>query len=335
MIHHVSISARDPKHVADVLAELMDGRAYPFPGGIANSFMAVSGDEHGTMIEVYPENVALVPGTDDEAGACGARRERAGYATVPSAAVGAGRSRRRSSSIGDREGWRTKYFGRGAPGQPPVFHVIEFWVENRLMIEVATPDMLAEYTRLIRFDALDAHFSATRRGVAFANVASAGRRKVAHAHGAPGAPGLKDARPIAPSLSLYLDLTRFTAALLVVLGHAWLVLFPAHPLHWPGPAAVIVFFVLSGFVIAYVTDGHDRTLADFTLNRLSRLWSVALPALVFGVVLLPLRRPFGVLAGTRPRRNVVAHWRERAVRRAGLVLQCGAALERSVLVSEL
>jgi peptidoglycan/LPS O-acetylase OafA/YrhL len=98
-------------------------------------------------------------------------------------------------------------------------------------------------------------------------------------------PRSKDARPIPPALSLYLDLTRFTAALLVVLSHAWLVLLPAHPLHWPGPAAVIVFFVLSGFVIAYVTDGHDCTLADFTLNRLSRLWSVALPALVFGVVL--------------------------------------------------
>ncbi|MGC1409288.1 MAG: acyltransferase [Acetobacteraceae bacterium] len=98
-------------------------------------------------------------------------------------------------------------------------------------------------------------------------------------------PRLGDARPISPPLSLYLDLTRFTAALLVVLAHAWLVLLPTHPLHWPGPAAVIVFFVLSGFVIAYVTDGHDRTLADFTLNRLSRLWSVALPALVFGMVL--------------------------------------------------
>ncbi len=60
--------------------------------------------------------------------------------------------------IGEREGWRTQYFGRGAPGQPPVFHVIEFWVENRLMVEVATPDMVAEYTRLIRYDALDAHF---------------------------------------------------------------------------------------------------------------------------------------------------------------------------------
>ncbi len=108
---------------------------------------------------------------------------------------------------------------------------------------------------------------------------------MARAHGAPGVPRPKGTGPISPSLSLYLDLTRFTAALLVVLSHAWLVLLPAHPLHWPGPAAVIVFFVLSGFVIAYVTDGHDRTLADFTLNRLSRLWSVALPALVFGVVL--------------------------------------------------
>ncbi len=72
---------------------------------------------------------------------------------------------------------------------------------------------------------------------------------------------------------------------MVLLGHAWLVLVPTHPLHWPGPAAVIVFFVLSGFVIAYVTDGHDRTLADFTLNRLARLWSVTLPALGFGAVL--------------------------------------------------
>ena len=90
---------------------------------------------------------------------------------------------------------------------------------------------------------------------------------------------------MSPSLSLYLDLTRFAAALVVVLGHSWLVLLPAYPLHWPGPAAVIVFFVLSGFVIAYVTDGRDRTLADYALNRLSRLWSVALPALGFGMVL--------------------------------------------------
>lgn len=158
MIHHVSISARDPKHVADVLAELMGGRAYPFPGGVAKSFMAVSGDESGTLIEVYPEDVTLVPGTRDEQ-QCGCGHvEQPGY--VPfhlllSVPIG----RAKVEEIGAREGWRTKYYGRGAPGQKPFFHVIEFWVENRIMIEVATPDMVAEYTETIRFDRLDAMFN--------------------------------------------------------------------------------------------------------------------------------------------------------------------------------
>jgi len=157
MIHHVSISARDPKHVADVLAELMNGRAYPFPGGVADSFMAVTGDEHGSMIEIYPESVALVPGKDD-------KQVRAAHDATPGYVpfhllLSVPVDRATVERIGAREGWRTRYFGRGAPGQPPAFHVIEFWVENRLMVEVATQDMLAEYTRLIRYDVLDARFS--------------------------------------------------------------------------------------------------------------------------------------------------------------------------------
>jgi hypothetical protein len=146
MIHHVSISARDPKHVADVLAEVMQGRALPFPGGVADSFMAVSGDEHGTMIEVYPENVALVPGSGDRQvqASRDAKPDYMPFHLLLSVPI----DRPAVERIGEREGWRTRYFGRGAPGQPPVFHVIEFWVENRLMIEVATPDMLPEYTRL-------------------------------------------------------------------------------------------------------------------------------------------------------------------------------------------
>lgn len=158
MIHHVSISARDPKHVADVLAEVMSGRAYPFPGGVADSFMAVSGDENGTMIEVYPESVALAPGeADDKQVRC--TSVTPGY--VPfHLLLSVPLDRATVERIGAREGWRTRYFGRGAPGQPPAFHVIEFWIENRIMVEVATPEMLAEYARLIRFDTLDAHFGA-------------------------------------------------------------------------------------------------------------------------------------------------------------------------------
>ena len=46
MIHHVSIPARDPQHVAEVLAELMGGKCHPF-GPLEGAFMATSGDGHG------------------------------------------------------------------------------------------------------------------------------------------------------------------------------------------------------------------------------------------------------------------------------------------------
>ena len=66
MIHHVSIPAREPQRVATVLAELMNGKCFPF-GPLEGAYMAASGDEHGTMIEVYPEQATLeVPANDDQ-----------------------------------------------------------------------------------------------------------------------------------------------------------------------------------------------------------------------------------------------------------------------------
>jgi hypothetical protein len=58
MIHHVSIAAREPQRVAEVLAELMNGKCFPF-GPLEGAFMAASGDTNGTMIEVYPERATL------------------------------------------------------------------------------------------------------------------------------------------------------------------------------------------------------------------------------------------------------------------------------------
>ena len=43
---------------------------------------------------------------------------------------------------------------------------------------------------------------------------------------------------------------------------------------------MILFFVLSGFVIAFSADTKDRTWKRFAFNRASRLCSVALPAIV-------------------------------------------------------
>ena len=52
--------------------------------------------------------------------------------------------------IGAREGWRATTFGRGMRRQKPFFHVIEFWLENRLMIEVVSPAMAREYEDFLK-----------------------------------------------------------------------------------------------------------------------------------------------------------------------------------------
>jgi hypothetical protein len=155
MIHHVSFSAAEPKHVAEVLAELMHGRCYPFPGAIPDSWMAVSGDACGTMVEVYPADLTLAPGrTDDEQ--CVPLRHQSAPETVPFHFLLSVPSDHGSiMRIGAREGWRSKLYGRGAPGQTPFFHVVEFWIENRLMLELAPEEMMDAYMDLFQLPVLD------------------------------------------------------------------------------------------------------------------------------------------------------------------------------------
>lgn len=154
MIHHVSLAAHNPKHVAQVLAELMGGRCYPFPGGVPDSFIAVNGDAHGTAVEVYPDGMHLRPDGHDAV-----RAERA----APDGAYGPFHlllsvplDQATIEQIGKREGWTTRLCGRGAPGQKPLFHVIEFWLENRVMLEVAPQDMIGDYEQRMQFAVLDA-----------------------------------------------------------------------------------------------------------------------------------------------------------------------------------
>lgn len=87
------------------------------------------------------------------------------------------------------------------------------------------------------------------------------------------------------SFSLYLDLLRFGAAMLVLLSHFAYPRFSGGDLLILrelnlGSDAVVLFFVLSGFVIAYCADQKDRNLQEFAFNRATRIFSVALPALI-------------------------------------------------------
>ena len=148
MIHHVSIPAREPRHVAEVLAEVMGGHCLPF-GPLEGAYMATSGDEHGTMIEVYPDRATLdIPANDDQVvfGDNAAPPQTWPFHVLLSVS----KEREEIEAIGAREGWRAKTFGRGMKGHRPFFHVIEFWLENRLMIEVASPEMAREYEDFLK-----------------------------------------------------------------------------------------------------------------------------------------------------------------------------------------
>lgn len=94
--------------------------------------------------------------------------------------------------------------------------------------------------------------------------------------------------PIPVHFSLYLDAVRFGAAVLVVLTHyvqhsvvsapvaAWL---PNY-----GREAVMVFFVLSGYVIAYTSEQRGASAREYIVARCARIYSVALPLLLASFV---------------------------------------------------
>ncbi|MGB3555485.1 MAG: acyltransferase family protein [Jannaschia sp.] len=99
---------------------------------------------------------------------------------------------------------------------------------------------------------------------------------------------------LSPALSVWLDLLRILAALVVVLGHAGNLRFTDGDLLWVrdwtlAPDAVIVFFVVSGLVVGRAAT-RDRTWQRYAFNRTTRLLSVVGPALLLTLALDALGR---------------------------------------------
>jgi len=145
MIHHVSIPARDPEHVASVLAELLGGYAGPFIGPLPGSYVAYAEDGFGTGIEVYPERTVIVQPPGATMGEF--READAPTALAFHALISVKCDRATIERIGKREGWRVQHFWRG-PAEAPLFELYELWVENRIMLELATEDMVARYVAI-------------------------------------------------------------------------------------------------------------------------------------------------------------------------------------------
>lgn len=138
MLFHVSIDADDPRHVAEVIAELWGGVALPFPPVIPGSWMAMAGDDRRTTVEVYPRGTELVEaeGDADAFGMIGFNGARSSTHLAIASNLGV----EEVLALARREGWPIKYRKRGG-----VFGVLEMWIEGTRMIEVLTPEMQAEY----------------------------------------------------------------------------------------------------------------------------------------------------------------------------------------------
>lgn len=137
MIHHLSIPAANPGHVARVLVELFRGELTRF-GPHPNSYIAWMGDAQGSGVEVFPVGSELAPGEGMAQARFVHNAQASGYSTTH-AAISVDRSREDILALAQREGWRALELSRGS------FRVIEFWIENRVMLELATPEMTKEY----------------------------------------------------------------------------------------------------------------------------------------------------------------------------------------------
>ena len=155
-ILHLSIPARHPRRVADVLGELWNGRSFPFPPS-PDSYVVFAGDEgQGTCIEVYPLGTELIPGTKDEPVQVHRTRTPSQFCEVH-AAISVLLSWEQIEAIAQREQWRAVKCDRGAPpfaqASPKekdnrgsgCYQLVEFWVENRFLLELFTPQMSAQY----------------------------------------------------------------------------------------------------------------------------------------------------------------------------------------------
>ncbi|MDP4015205.1 MAG: SRPBCC domain-containing protein [Candidatus Nanopelagicales bacterium] len=141
MLHHVSIAAKETKLVAQTIAELTNGKVGelgPWPDG----YIVWASDEAGTAIEIYPHGTELAPDdADGEVRFC--HNYFAPDRSPTHAAISVSKTIEEVVQIARRVGWRCVQLDRGG------FNVLELWIENNVLFEVMTQDMLAAYLGVV------------------------------------------------------------------------------------------------------------------------------------------------------------------------------------------
>ncbi len=155
LIHHLSIAAQNPKQVANVLAELFQGEAVPFPDArYPDSYVAITFDAYGTVVDVHPFTIELIPGSENDEALfqCKYNPDASPY-TATHVAISVPVSEEKIRAIAAREHWQTRH-------RKGLFEVIELWIENRVLIELLPPAIASGYLAFMEPQRLKQFFTA-------------------------------------------------------------------------------------------------------------------------------------------------------------------------------
>ncbi len=151
-ILHLSITAADPEDVAKFLADIMGGKALPFPP-FPDSWIAFAEKDNGTAIEVYPLTHTLIAGPDQVTCKVGDMDPSSTFAHI---ALGSVLSQQDLLNKAHQKGWTTRACNRGP------FECVEIWLENRVLIEALDKDMQRDYRAGMTMENWAAMFGFTR-----------------------------------------------------------------------------------------------------------------------------------------------------------------------------
>lgn len=160
MLIHTSLPAKDPELVSRVLCEVAGGKRcqFPYPGGYYVGF----DDANSTAVEIYPIDTQLRPGTGKAYGDLQpleeSRQNMVRYvgsnedvAYIAShIALTTPLRLDEIYAIAKRENWRAVYCSRRES-----FRLVEFWLEDRILVELILEQDLSDAIAALKVDAFD------------------------------------------------------------------------------------------------------------------------------------------------------------------------------------
>lgn len=138
-IHHFTLPAREPEHVARILADLLGARVLPMPHP-EGAFFVYAGDPDGTVLEIWPAQMRAEGGDlalTDHPLPTGWPH----HAFITSEVC----DPEKAVATFEREGWRVERAHNGPPHAG--FTLIRGWIENQTQIEIGGTEMRQQYER--------------------------------------------------------------------------------------------------------------------------------------------------------------------------------------------